>query len=731
MRLVLTLLVIVGLTVSGLWAASSGRLGRVDGPGSISLLPGHSRNDPSERAFGIANIKNAHGLDSKTLIRFGDPRVYTTVSDAAFLISLPVFGGRGAATLGDACDFARYCSAVDFWAITDHAESLTPNRWQQTLEGAAQCTEVAASQSEAHDVFVGFSWPFDEGNGVPAHAVLLNQFGTTAKPPQPPRYNLAATARTASTWQERVALTAQAFSQRVLDFAAHSRATRQDRTCRADNLDGCADNATFEDALRTVATEPGDVVSIAVDNTVGEYLTRAAHTELNAATELFEIYSGRGSAEIYRPLDWSELARHATCPAPTSDYLAPCWRAGELIALRCAADGGDPVTCEQRAAAARAVYARVPIGGHLLFREEAAAAWRDAGQCRNCFMPAFDYRDRGSAQYRLAKRNFTDDGSPVRHYLGFVAASASHRARPGNGYKERDRFLNTDAVRTSSEALFERVYGSNVSADEDFGDLLAATSSELGAEPARFAPVADVARHLAEHERAQSFLYSGGLTGVHALDSSRTAIWQALATRSVYATSGDRILLWFEAGAAENPVHPMGSRLVRTVSPSFRVVAAGAFKQLPGCPKPIADSIGDDRLGQLCAAECFNESEERKLISRIEVVRVRPQSSPDEPIADLIDDPWLTHVCEPDPLGCEYRFSDPDYQRRQRDTTYYVRAIASPSLAINGAGLRCEYDADGQCIATTPCRGELSNPDCLAPVEERAWSSPIYLEWAN
>lgn len=729
MRLLLTVLVIAGLIGSGLWAASSGRLGHDDGPGSIGLLPGRASNEAIDRAFSATRIRRAHRIEGATTIRFGDPRVYTSVSDAAFLLSLPVFGGSGSATLGDACDFARHCAAIDFWAVTDHAESLTTSRWQQTLEGAQQCTAIARGHDEAHDVFAGFSWPFDESGSVPAHAVLLRDFAASAAPPQPPRYNLAATARTTTTWQERVALTVQAFSQRVLDFAAHSRATRLARRCNTDRRDGCNEHLALGDAIASVATDADSIVRTAIDNTVGEYLTRTAHANLTSATELFEIYSGRGSAEIYRPIDWRDLARNATCPAPTADYLAPCWRAGELIALRCAADGGDPVRCEQRAASARALYARVPIGGHLLFREEAAAAWRDAGQCRNCFLPAFDYRDRGSAQYRLAVRQFAATGEPIRHYLGFVAASASLRARPGNGYKERDRFRNTDAVRTTSDSLFGRIFGANVSADADFGELLASTSSELGAEPARLAPVAEVARHLAEHERAQSFLYSGGLTGVHVGDTSRQALWQSLQTRHVYATSGDRILLWFDAGTVEKPVHPMGSQLRRTVSPSFRVAAAGAYKQLPGCPRSVTDTVGETRLDQLCGNECFHASEERKLISKLEVVRIRPQVSADEPIDGLIDDPWLTHLCEPDPLGCEFTFTDPDFERDQRDTTYYVRAIASPSLAINGAGLRCEYDTEGQCIATTPCRGEFSNPDCLAPISERAWSSPIYVEW--
>ena len=32
-------------------------------------------------------------------------------------------GGEGAHPVSDACDYARFCSGLDFWAITDHADA--------------------------------------------------------------------------------------------------------------------------------------------------------------------------------------------------------------------------------------------------------------------------------------------------------------------------------------------------------------------------------------------------------------------------------------------------------------------------------------------------------------------------------------------------------------------------------------------------------------------------------
>src|SRR5262245_53439580 len=47
-------------------------------------------------------------------VLFGDLHVHTTFSTDAFMRSLPLVGGEGAHPPADACDYARYCSALDF-----------------------------------------------------------------------------------------------------------------------------------------------------------------------------------------------------------------------------------------------------------------------------------------------------------------------------------------------------------------------------------------------------------------------------------------------------------------------------------------------------------------------------------------------------------------------------------------------------------------------------------------
>jgi hypothetical protein len=112
-------------------------------------------------------------------------------------------------------------------------------------------------------------------------------------------------------------------------------------------------------------------------------------------------------------------------------------------------------------------------------------------------------------------------------------------------------------------------------------------------------------------------------------------------------------------------------------------------------------------------------------------VRIRPQQTPGEPVAQLIDDPFLVLPCAGDPAGCSAEFSDPEFATLGREALYYARVYEAPDEAINAGGVRCERDEAGNCVKARLCPGpDGAMDDCLAPREPRAWSSPIYVDWA-
>ena len=235
-------------------------------------------------------------------------------------------------------------------------------------------------------------------------------------------------------------------------------------------------------------------------------------------------------------------------------------------------------------------------------------------------------------------------------------------------------------------------------------------------------------------KESSGFYYTGGLVAAHSNGRDRDAIWNALDSRNVYATSGDRMLVWFDLLNAPSAAAPMGSEITMSETPRFRVKALGAFEQLPGCPDYAVAALGQERLQSLCGGECYRpDGDRRKAITRIEIVRIRPQVSPDESVAPLVEDLWKVFECPAKGAGCTVEFDDPDYTVDKRNTLYYARVIQAPELLIVGDPFGCEYNAAGECIKRNYCVGENARPDmnCLSEAEPRAWTSPIFVEYSE
>ncbi len=437
---------------------------------------------------------------------------------------------------------------------------------------------------------------------------------------------------------------------------------------------------------------------------------------------LIEVYSGHGNSEIFRDFEARSFDEKGQpyCPQPQPNYLPSCWQAGTIIRQRCLANGGDDSDCKDRAATARQNYADVEqVGGWYSVPGATVPEWLDAGQARDVFLPAFNYRPKKSVQYGLALRNFDDPENPLAFKWGFIGSSDTHFGRAGNGFKQYPRIGTGDAgMRGTRNAFWDWV--------------IYRRSQEEPADRSR--AVLKVPGDDSEQERKMSFLTAGGVVGVHAQGRDRNSIWEALKRREVYGTSGHRLLLWFDLLKEGGEPVPMGSEVSLDTAPRFRATAIGSFKQLPGCPEYVKESLEQKRLQKLSQGECYNPSDERYLIDRIEVVRIRPQIVKNEPITQLIDDNWQVFECESKPSGCTIEFSDTDFADGGRDAIYYVRAIEEPSPTINGGNLRPVRDENGVVTEVNPCYGDFRIPqddDCHAMLGQRAWSSPIFVNFAN
>jgi len=114
------------------------------------------------------------------------------------------------------------------------------------------------------------------------------------------------------------------------------------------------------------------------------------------------------------------------------------------------------------------------------------------------------------------------------HRVGFIGSSDDHHGRHGYGTADKPEVGYSDESATAQDTRrrFGHPWGKNVAGSP--------------------------------------------MMGVYAEENSREAIFDAIFARRTYATTGDRIVLWFEAGG-----HPMGSEYEPDAPPQFEIKVQG------------------------------------------------------------------------------------------------------------------------------------------------------------
>ena len=675
-------------------------------------------------------------------ILFGDTHVHSTYSTDAFLWSLPILNGEGPHPISDACDYARFCSALDFWVTTDHAEASSPRKWKEIKESVRQCNAVANEEDPDLVTFLGFEWT-QVGLYAEEHYGHKNVMFLDIEEGKVPLRPIGAGGIATDGMRETIGGQAGQFKplafldfrnrHRYFNFIKFTQEFSGTPHCElgvsSDLLpEDCYEYANTPVELFTKLNQLNfKSIVIPHGNTWGFYsppltsldkqLQEGFHDE--NIQILFEVMSGHGNSEEYRPWRAAIINEDGSfgCPEPTNDYLPSCWRAGEIIAERCLSEGNSESLCKIRELDARQNYLALGSSGYLAIPGAEIEDWYDSGQCKDCFIPSFNYRPAGSAQYALSLTNFEQE-KPKRFRFGFIASSDNHRARPGTGYKEKDRFVTTEANGPSSEAIAGVLYPKS---------LPVAESIDYGGREG----LIGMGFRAFEVERQASFFTTGGLAAVHSTGRDRQSIWDSMKRKETYGTSGDRILLWFDLINGNKKI-PMGGEIATLENPKFYVKAVGSLKQKPGCPDFRDTTVSEEDIERICKNECYNPSDERKIITRIEVIKVSPQNIAGEDVDNLIEDPWRVFNCPLDQNGCEVSFEDKSYSVNQRDVSYYVRAIQEPSSSVNAKNIRCEYNEKGECIKVNLCYGDYrtaKDDDCLTMIEERAWSSPIFVDY--
>jgi len=745
MRILLIVVVLLVVTLIGLRMIGRGALGEHEDPGEISETA-----RPAAVVAAASQTQRGAGEDigvsDPKQILFGDLHAHTTFSFDAFLMSLPFSQGEGAHPPADACDYARFCSALDFWSINDHAEGISPEHWRETVDSIRQCNAVGSRDGEPDTAaFLGWEWT-DIGvlpDGHYGHKNVVIRGLEDAEVPTRPIAALSTLTRTRNAFDIPPVLVGAGMlafgNERLHGLLKFLEERRELGVCNADvhvkDLPSeCIEAAaTPADLYRKLDEWEFDSIVIPHGTTWGFYTPPGSTWDKQLSGDLhdpnrqtmFEIYSGHGTSDVYR--DWRavnlDAEGNASCPRPSENYIPPCWRAGEIIFERCSADGTPEDECRQRQIEARKNSAEALTQAHVTVPGSTPLEWLDEGQCMDCDQPAFNYRPGGSAQYVMAIGNFDDPDEPRYFRFGFMGSSDNHFARPGTGYKEVHRRGYSES-RDRTEATTNSVLGRVLRPEPEAPQ---STSRPFDRENSSLRGFA-----LFELERGSSFLMTGGLIAAHSLGRDRDSIWKAMERREVYGTSGPRILLWFDLlnpPGTKGRTLAMGSGVEMNTAPIFQVRAVGSFEQKPGCPDYATHGLSPERIEHVCKGECYNPSDKRREITRIEVVRIRPQIRAGEPVEDLIEDPWRTFECEPSQEGCSVSFEDPEFAESGRNALYYVRAVEAPAPAVNAGNVRCNYDANGRCIEVDLCGDEAEDGDCLGEHEPRAWSSPIFVDY--
>jgi hypothetical protein len=652
-------------------------------------------------------------------ILFGDLHAHSSYSTDALLLQSSFLGGGGSRPPEVLCDFARFCSRLDFWSINDHPEGMLPELWRRTKEAIRTCNRIEGGYGHDPSLvsFLGWEWTQDAESPAACYGhmnVILRDTDDDKVPARSigapgslaivdPMFVEGGVALLQTQDPENSEVYKQMGDQIIAGVKTPLCPSGVDtRELPADCREVAADPRELFDKLSRWGTE---ALIIPHGNAWGwrhpwlsAWDNQLSSTQHDPSYQrLIEVFSGHGSSEVYR--DWrsatSGTGGKLGCPEPTKDYLPCCWQAGEIVRSRAKACAGDPKSspCEAEVAAAREKFLELPFGKRWAsVGATTAKDWLDCGQCRDCTQPAYLYRPGSSVQASLALSR-----SKVSFRWGVIGSTDSHRAGPGAGYKELP----------------------------EMADSIGPAKPELEAAFKALVPV-----FYPEWERMSSFMYTGALAGVHAEGRSREAIWQALKRRETYATSGERIELWFDLinGPGGERI-PMGGESRLQATPLFEVKVVGSFKQKPGCPEDVKRRAPDGFLKRYCFGECYHPTDQRYRIRRVEVVKIEPQSRPDDDIGQLIQDPYQSLTCPSDPKGCVVQFADPDFMARNRPAVYYVRAFQEPTLQYNAGGLRCEKGPGGSCQTTNPCpTGYWAKDDtCMALDEELAWSSPIFL----
>jgi hypothetical protein len=218
---------------------------------------------------------------------------------------------------------------------------------------------------------------------------------------------------------------------------------------------------------------------------------------------------------------------------------------------------------------------------------------------------------------------------------------------------------------------------------------------------------------IGEKRRPTAFTSAGGLAGVYAEENSREAIFDALARREVFATSGTRIVPRFFVGW-DLPENACEGGDFNAKGYASGVPMGGTLPQrpAPGATLRFAVAANGDPMGAP--------------LQRLQIVKAWYGS--DGLFHQAVHDVAVAQGnASVDPASCELRGSgpgslcatwvDPGFDATSA-AVYYARVVESPSC--RWTAWKCNSLPEG--VRPDAC----SDPRVPRTIQERAWTSPVW-----
>ena len=218
--------------------------------------------------------------------------------------------------------------------------------------------------------------------------------------------------------------------------------------------------------------------------------------------------------------------------------------------------------------------------------------------------------------------------------------------------------------------------------------------------------------------RAGPIFNPGGLAAVWAEENSRASLFDALARRETYATSGPRMVVrFFAAPDFTDQLCESPEMIAAAYRDGVPMGATLDVSRLDAAPTFLVSALRDPGTEQHPGTP----------LQRIQIVKgwVDEDGAAHQEVFDVAGDPAngasVDSECRPigdgfDSLCAVWR--DPDFDATA-PAFYYARVLENPS---------CRWTTL-QCLAAGPDSGleSCADPDQVKTLQERAWTSPIWL----